>query len=52
MNTAPTDSHEIPYIPADPQMVERIREALAKRKYEQMMEDAQFSPGVIVDTAA
>jgi hypothetical protein len=49
MNTSPTDSHEIPYVPADPQMVERIREALAKRKYEQMMEDAKFRPGSIVD---
>jgi hypothetical protein len=35
----------------DQEAVQAIREALAKRKYEQMMADAQFSPGAIVKEA-
>lgn len=33
----------------DPILVEQAREALAARKYAQMMADAQFSPGAIVE---
>lgn len=39
-----------PIEPPDPELVQRIREALAKRKYAETMSDARFDhePGVIV----
>lgn len=36
----------------DPQTVALARESLAKRRYQQMMEDAQFGPGAIIDAEA
>lgn len=36
----------------DPLVVQQIREALALRKYQEAMADAQFGPGAIVDCEA
>ena len=48
---SPTQSHEIPYwSPIEASQVrEVIDEALAKKKYAEMMADAQFPPGAILE---
>ena len=48
----PNDPSEPLEFVVDPILVEKAREALAIRKYAQMMEDAEFSPGAITDAEA
>ncbi len=50
----PTDLHEIPYWSAAESgpVMEALDEARAKQKYAQMLADAQFQAGSIIDTHA
>lgn len=47
----PTDLHEIPYwsVAESGPVMEALDEARAKQKYAQMMADAQFQAGSIID---
>lgn len=49
----PAEYRAIEWDPTDsPMMAERIREELARKKYAEMLADAQFSPGTVIDTHA
>lgn len=49
---SPSDPSEPLEFVVDPILVEKAREALAIRKYAQMMEDATFPPGTILSARA